>query len=286
MNEFPQQMVQRPVQKCYSLPSSGERNVICSFVFFRFVHSHTRLVMFGFFRGRFASNFVDETFGKFDDTYELSEISSWVRFHRGISVFCFFVVRCRPSFFGQTTIALDTRKWGSWTLRRIVTALQLIVIVAGCWRLIIIIGGENVAVARIRAVLGRRIRRGITSLAQTSVRPRMVGPVLLSDGCTDRCIRYIFDVTDALDSTMTFSTTGCHRPWGKLRRRWRITTYAAHVLTLTGQTPGIRWRWRRCFFASWTKTKCPTQWALKIFFHYFNYSLQFLRLNFIFRFAH
>lgn len=118
----------------------------------------------------------------------------------------------------------------------------MIVIAAGLLLiLLVLITRQDVAVARVRAVLGRGVRGGgVTALAQTAIRPRMMGPTLLSDRGADRGRAYVLDVADALYSPMPFTATSRHRPRRQLRRRRRVAAdAAAHVLALTGEAPGV-----------------------------------------------
>lgn len=169
----------------------------------------------------------------------------------------------RPSLLGEATVSLHSRKRRAGTLRRIVAALKLIVVVpAAAGRLlVIVVRREDVAVARVRAVLGGRVRRGVSALAQAPIRPRMVGPVLLSDRRAHSRAAYVLDVADALDPTVTLPT-GRHRPGRQLGRRRRIAPNAAHVLALAGQTSGVRRRRRRGLLAPRTETERPTQGTL------------------------
>ena len=129
--------------------------------------------------------------------------------------------RRRPGLLGQTAVPLHTRERPVRALRRVVAALQLVITVARRLVLIVIAAGAtpDVTVTRVRAVLGRVVRRGrrVTALAQAAVGPRMLllllgllllrllGPSLLSDG---RCHRaHVLDVADALHPTVTLRAT-------------------------------------------------------------------------------
>lgn len=85
---------------------------------------------------------------------------------------------------------------------------------------LLITTSQNVAVAQVRArILGRGGR--VTALAQAAIRPRVMGPTLLSDRGAHRGRAYVIDVADALHATvpLAIATPGRHRPRRKLR--WR-----------------------------------------------------------------
>lgn len=129
--------------------------------------------------------------------------------------------------------------------------------------------GQDVAVTRVRAVLRRRVRgRGVTALAQTAVRPRVMGPTLLSDRRAHRRRAYVLDVADALHPTVTLAAhaeaAARHRSRRKLRRWWRVAAHAAaHVLALADEAAGVRGRRRRRLLASRPETERPAQGPLQ-----------------------
>lgn len=120
-----------------------------------------------------------------------------------------------PRLLGQAAVSLHPWEGWSCTLRRVITTLELI-IVAGL--ILVLIVGQNVAVSRIRAVLRRRVRGGVSSFAQASIRPRMLGPTLLSDGRANCGAGYVVDVAYALHSTMPL-VAGDGSRWQLRRRR-------------------------------------------------------------------
>lgn len=96
----------------------------------------------------------------------------------------------RPCLLGQAAVSLHTRERGPGALRRVVAALQLLIVIAAGLLLVLLVlidAQQHVAVAGVRAVLGRGVRGGrVTAFAQAAVRPRVVGPTLLSDRGADR----------------------------------------------------------------------------------------------------
>lgn len=141
-------------------------------------------------------------------------------------------------------------------------------IIIAAWLLLVLLirlllaTSHDITVARVRArVLGRG--GWVTAFAQAAVRPRVMGPTLLSDRGAHRSRAYILDVADALDATVPLATAtaGRHRPRRKLRRRRRgAADAAAHILA--GEAAGVRGRrwWR--LLASRPETERSAQGSL------------------------
>ena len=162
-----------------------------------------------------------------------------------------------PGLLGQAPVSLHAWKRRPGALRRVITALQLVIVAS--LLVLILIAVENVAVAGVRAVLRRGVlRRRVSTLAQAPIRPRMLGPTLLSNGGAHRRARYVVDVADALHTTV--SLVPGDRPRWQLRRRRRVAASAAHVLAR--QAAGVRRGRRRGLLASRSKPERSAQRSL------------------------